>query len=118
MDERFEDGESGMLFGRHQTRVNAPESFGIGTGTVGTLVDSQGNDFFKEPIHLGMESGIRDAEDFESVGIGGHPNLRIGSAPSASYAILPIIRVRVENSVRISVLRSKHDTRSRNAEPA
>lgn len=116
VDEGFQNGKPGTFFRRNQSGVHAAERLGVRTRTVGAFVGSKRNDFLKEPIHFGMESGTRNAQDFERVGICRNPGFRIRRTPAASYPVLPVIRMGVVDPVRVSVFGSQDRANSENGD--
>ncbi len=118
VDEGFQNGKPGTFFRRNQSGVHAAERLGVRTRTVGAFVGSKRNDFSKEPIHFGMESGTRNAQDFERVGICRNPGFRIRRTPAASYAVLAVIGMGVVDSVGIPILGGKHGADARNGKPS
>ena len=118
VDEGFQNGKSGTLFRRNQPGVHATERFGVRTRTVREVVGSKRNDLLKEPIHFGMESGTRNAQNFERVGVGGNPGFGIRRPPPPSYAVLAVIGMGVVDSVGIPILGGKHGADARNGKPS
>lgn len=103
VDEPLEDRQFGVRFSGYQSHIHASERFGIRSGPMGFVIGSERDDLLEMPVYFVKKTPVGSFQYFESAGVRVEPFGFGGFPPSDTDAVLPIVGMGVERTVRISI---------------